>query len=178
MLPLESVPNVSEGRDAAVIGAIGDAFAAHATLLDVHSDPDHNRSVFTLVGADQGKTLEGAAIGAAAGGSLGGLLGNQVDRAEAQDQAVRQANYDVAMNRAVSPQDVVQMVASGLSDTVITEHVRSYGVTQSLNVNDLVYLKQQGVSDAVINTMQQARTPNMAAYPPGPAGSTTKGPSP
>ena len=53
MLPLESVPNVSEGRDAAVIGAIGDALAAHATLLDVHSDRDHNRSVFTLVGSEQ-----------------------------------------------------------------------------------------------------------------------------
>jgi glutamate formiminotransferase / 5-formyltetrahydrofolate cyclo-ligase len=52
VLPLESVPNVSEGRDAAVIGAIGDALAAHATLLDVHSDPDHNRSVFTLVGSE------------------------------------------------------------------------------------------------------------------------------
>jgi glutamate formiminotransferase len=53
VLPLESVPNVSEGRDAAVIGAIGAALAAHATLLDVHSDPDHNRSVFTLVGSEQ-----------------------------------------------------------------------------------------------------------------------------
>ena len=53
MLPLESVPNVSEGRDAAVIAAIGDAFARHAALLDVHSDPDHNRSVFTLVGSEQ-----------------------------------------------------------------------------------------------------------------------------
>jgi glutamate formiminotransferase len=53
VLPLESVPNVSEGRDAAVIGEIGDALEAHATLLDVHSDPDHNRSVFTLVGSEQ-----------------------------------------------------------------------------------------------------------------------------
>jgi glutamate formiminotransferase len=53
VLPLESVPNVSEGRDAAVIGAIGDALSARATLLDVHSDPDHNRSVFTLVGTEQ-----------------------------------------------------------------------------------------------------------------------------
>ena len=52
MLPLESVPNFSEGRDPAVIGAIGDAIAAHAQLLDVHSDADHNRSVFTLVGAE------------------------------------------------------------------------------------------------------------------------------
>ncbi len=52
MLPLESVPNFSEGRDAATIEAIGEALAAHARLLDVHSDADHNRSVFTLVGSD------------------------------------------------------------------------------------------------------------------------------
>lgn len=49
-LPLESVPNVSEGRDPAVIKAIGAALARRATLLDVHADVDHNRSVFTLVG--------------------------------------------------------------------------------------------------------------------------------
>ena len=50
MLPLEAVPNFSEGRDRATIDAIGDALSAHARLLDVHSDEDHNRSVFTLVG--------------------------------------------------------------------------------------------------------------------------------
>ena len=52
MLPLESVPNFSEGRDRATIDAIGDALSAHARLLDVHADPDHNRSVFTLVGSE------------------------------------------------------------------------------------------------------------------------------
>jgi glutamate formiminotransferase len=52
VLPLESVPNFSEGRDRATIDAIGDALAAHARVLDVHADADHNRSVFTLVGAD------------------------------------------------------------------------------------------------------------------------------
>jgi glutamate formiminotransferase len=45
---LEAVPNVSEGRDAAVIEAIARAFAGSARLLDVHSDPGHHRSVFTL----------------------------------------------------------------------------------------------------------------------------------
>jgi glutamate formiminotransferase len=49
-LPLESVPNFSEGRDRATIGALADALSRPAELLDVHSDPDHNRSVFTLVG--------------------------------------------------------------------------------------------------------------------------------
>jgi len=49
---LESVPNFSEGRDNATIAAIGEAIERHARLLDVHSDVDHNRSVFTLVGAE------------------------------------------------------------------------------------------------------------------------------
>jgi glutamate formiminotransferase / 5-formyltetrahydrofolate cyclo-ligase len=48
---LLAVPNVSEGRDTLAIAEIADAFAAGgAQLLDVHSDPDHNRSVMTLAG--------------------------------------------------------------------------------------------------------------------------------
>jgi glutamate formiminotransferase len=51
-LPLEAVPNFSEGRDARTIDALGGAIEEHARLLDVHVDGDHNRSVFTLVGGD------------------------------------------------------------------------------------------------------------------------------
>jgi len=51
-LPLESVPNVSEGRDPETIAALGEAFGERARVLDVHTDVDHNRSVFTLVGSD------------------------------------------------------------------------------------------------------------------------------
>jgi glutamate formiminotransferase len=52
VLPLESVPNFSEGRERTTIDAIGAALESHARLLDVHADADHNRSVFTLVGED------------------------------------------------------------------------------------------------------------------------------
>jgi glutamate formiminotransferase len=52
-LPLESVPNFSEGRDGSTIDALASALSMHARLLDVHSDEDHNRSVFTLVGSDR-----------------------------------------------------------------------------------------------------------------------------
>ena len=48
---LEAVPNVSEGRDVSAIEEIGRAFATTTVLLDVHSDADHHRSVFTLAGA-------------------------------------------------------------------------------------------------------------------------------
>lgn len=51
-LPLEAVPNFSEGREQATIEAIAESLTARARLLDVHADPDHHRSVFTLVGDD------------------------------------------------------------------------------------------------------------------------------
>jgi glutamate formiminotransferase len=49
-LPLESVPNLSEGRDERVLAELRDAMARPARLLDVHVDPDHHRSVYTVVG--------------------------------------------------------------------------------------------------------------------------------
>jgi glutamate formiminotransferase len=54
--PLESVPNFSEGRDRGTIDALATALGAHAELLDVHADADHNRSVFTLIGDEQALT--------------------------------------------------------------------------------------------------------------------------
>jgi glutamate formiminotransferase/glutamate formiminotransferase/formiminotetrahydrofolate cyclodeaminase len=51
---LEAVPNVSEGEDGDALHAIGRAFGGHGCrLLDVHSDADYGRSVFTIVGAAQ-----------------------------------------------------------------------------------------------------------------------------
>lgn len=49
---LLAIPNVSEGADIATLDAIGAAFtrSGGVTLLDVHSDPDHGRTVFTLAG--------------------------------------------------------------------------------------------------------------------------------
>ena len=63
---LLTVPNVSEGRDAARIATIGDAFTSTgARLLDVHSDPDHHRSVFTLAG-DSARVVSALVAGARA----------------------------------------------------------------------------------------------------------------
>jgi glutamate formiminotransferase / 5-formyltetrahydrofolate cyclo-ligase len=47
---LLAVPNVSEGRDDGPIDALQRAFSIGVTLLDRHSDEDHNRTVFTLAG--------------------------------------------------------------------------------------------------------------------------------
>ena len=51
MTRLVAVPNVSEGRDEAVLDAIGAAFATHADVLHRSADADHHRAVFFLAGA-------------------------------------------------------------------------------------------------------------------------------
>lgn len=49
---LECVPNISEGRDPEKIALIGEEIRKHkdVRLLDVSSDKDHHRSVFTFIG--------------------------------------------------------------------------------------------------------------------------------
>lgn len=59
-LPLECVVNVSEGRDAALLDDL--AAACGDDLLDLHTDPHHNRSVFTLVGAAAPRALTARAV--------------------------------------------------------------------------------------------------------------------
>jgi glutamate formiminotransferase / 5-formyltetrahydrofolate cyclo-ligase len=59
---LLAVPNVSEGGDRATIERLAGAFGA-LRLLDVHSDPDHGRSVLSFAG-DQSDIAEGLLAGA------------------------------------------------------------------------------------------------------------------
>ncbi|MCD6290402.1 MAG: glutamate formimidoyltransferase [Anaerolineae bacterium] len=68
---VECVPNFSEGRRSDVIQSIQDAMATvpGVRVLDVHSDPDHNRSVVTMIGVP-GSVLEAAFRGIAAAARL------------------------------------------------------------------------------------------------------------
>jgi glutamate formiminotransferase len=50
---IECVPNFSEGQDDSVIEEIV-ASVKTAKVLDLHSDPDHNRSVLTMIGSPEG----------------------------------------------------------------------------------------------------------------------------
>jgi glutamate formiminotransferase len=54
--PLECVPNVSEGRRPDVVARLAAAAssAPGVRLLDISSDPDHNRSILTLAGEPAG----------------------------------------------------------------------------------------------------------------------------
>jgi glutamate formiminotransferase len=51
----EAVPNFSEGRDAGKVARIAESVRTvpGVHVLDLHSDPDHNRSVLTFVGEEE-----------------------------------------------------------------------------------------------------------------------------
>jgi len=63
---VECVPNVSEGRDRTAVDALAAAIRAApgVTLMNVHADPDHHRSVFSFLGPPD--TIEAAALALAA----------------------------------------------------------------------------------------------------------------
>ncbi|OGB90042.1 glutamate formimidoyltransferase [candidate division WOR-1 bacterium RIFCSPHIGHO2_01_FULL_53_15] len=50
---IECVPNFSEGRDETIIEEIVESVKT-AKVVDLHSDPDHNRSVITMLGSPAG----------------------------------------------------------------------------------------------------------------------------
>jgi glutamate formiminotransferase len=101
---LEAVPNVSEGRDASAIAAVGDAFGTTARLLDVHSDVDHHRSVFTLVGEPDG-LVESLLAGIAAARDVVDLLRHE------------------GVHPRVGAADVVPVVALGSSSPTVASSV-------------------------------------------------------
>ena len=73
---LECVPNLAAGRDPAVLSVLADVCGA--TLLDLHTDVDHHRSVFTLAGpgpADAAGVMTEFARGAAVRVSIAGHQG-------------------------------------------------------------------------------------------------------
>lgn len=57
---LECVVNISEGRDRRLLDRMADA--AGTDLLDVHTDPFHHRSVFTLLGEEAPRRLARTAV--------------------------------------------------------------------------------------------------------------------
>lgn len=60
---LETVPNISEGRDRALVRELADAMeTAGAAVLDVTADADHNRAVITAVGAPAAIEEAGLAV--------------------------------------------------------------------------------------------------------------------
>ena len=122
------------------------------------SDPNHTETGALcggLLGAGAGALLAGphhaaagALIGGAAGAATGAVVGNSADREEAA------RNRYVAT--AVTTSKVIAMVQAKVSDDEIIKDVKLHGVLAKPTSDDLIVLKQNRVSDRVIDAMRSA----------------------
>ncbi len=72
----------------------------------------------------------------------------------------------VPTRRAVSVADVIALSRSGLSESVIANHIHHNGVASHPTTDDVLSLHDAGVSDFIINELQHARlTAEIAAAP-------------
>lgn len=109
-----------------------------------------------MIGGQSGHAAGGAIVGALAGATVGGLAGNAEDAREERDVAVAQAQYerDRAVQQAVTNMDLITMAQAGLSDPVIVNSVQTRGGQFDLSPGAIIELKNRGVSDNVILSIQ------------------------
>lgn len=76
--------------------------------------------------------------------------------------------------------DIVRLAKSGLSEALIVNTVKTSNETYDLSANDLVYLKENGVNDVIIEallaTKSKAVTPTAAGVPAAAAAAMTAAP--
>ncbi len=113
-----------------------------------------------VIGAATHHAGTGALIGAAAGATLGGVTGAAVDNHEQKVAAQQQAQ-----RRALGLQDVVTLTQNGTSDQIIINEINTSGTVYHLSGDEIVWLKQNGVHDCVIESMQA--TASRPLPPPG-----------
>jgi uncharacterized membrane protein len=128
-----------------------------------------------LVGAAFHNPLLGAGIGAASGATLGAVAGNQQDKRDDQVKAA------VAQQQAqmMTLTDIVSMTQQHVPDQTIINQISTTYSNFNLTAEEIIYLRQQGVSDTVITVMQQRRAvpvgyvyrqPGYYYSDPGPSG--------
>ena len=99
-----------------------------------------------IAGHQSGHGWEGAAIGAGAGAVGGGLMGRAMEKKGAPGQEGGPAVY-------LSPTQIVEMSKDGVPDEIITDEIDRTGSTYKMSSETIQYLKDNGVSDQVINYM-------------------------
>lgn len=102
-----------------------------------------------IIGQAAGNTGAGALLGAGVGALTGAAVGNAEDRKEHREAMQATATSQGPM----SIQDVVYLTQSNVHESTIIKQIQTSRTVFQLGSGDVVQLKNQGVSDNVINAM-------------------------
>jgi glutamate formiminotransferase / 5-formyltetrahydrofolate cyclo-ligase len=147
--------NISEGRDPGAVGLV--AGTAGRDLLDVHRDPDHNRTVLTLVG-------------------------EAAPRAVAQEAVAR---FDLQIHQGVHPRigvvDVVPFVplaGASLTDACRARDDFARWIARDLDVPAFLYGPERSLPDVRRSAFTALAPDHGPATPHGSAGAVAVGARP
>lgn len=104
-----------------------------------------------IIGHQSGHGGQGAAIGAATGVLAGALVGSQIEKPKSQ--GVEQSAVPVNANQ-MSLQQIIDLSSQKVSDEEIISKIRLTGSRFNLSSVDLAYLREHGVSQKVIDSLQ------------------------
>jgi surface antigen len=109
------------------------------------------------IGSATGNAGAGALIGAALGTVGGAAVGSGLDENDRRNEA-RWAQTHAALNAQppVSINDVVNLTRNGVSEDTIIAQIRTTGSTYRLSADDIIYLRSQGVTERVTQSMLAA----------------------
>jgi hypothetical protein len=96
----------------------------------------------------------GAAVGGIAGAAVGAAVGNAEDNADRRARAIAAAQAQ-PVNGPLTLEQVADMARRGIGDDVIRGQIRTSGTRYNLSPEQITWLHDNGVSDGVINEMQQ-----------------------
>jgi len=99
-----------------------------------------------ILGYQSGHPLQGAAIGGAVGAGAGAIVGVQIKKPAQDTQS--QAPVQLTI------QQIVDLTKQGVSSDEIISKIKTANPQYSLTADDIGYLRKQGVSQRVIETMQ------------------------
>ncbi len=108
--------------------------------------------------------------GAAVGGAVGAVTGAVVGSAQDADERRVKAAQAMAANQAppMTLEQIADMAHNGIGDQVIIEKIRTNGYAYNLTPEQITWLHNQSVSDAVIFEMQRRYYRPRAGYVDGP----------
>ena len=119
--------------------------------------------------ADRRAPGVGALIGGAAGAITGGLIGNSIDQQAAAQRAAQPPPPVAApQGQPLSIADIKAMAKAGVGDDIIINQIINTHSVYNLDANDIIDLRNGGVSDKVITYMMNTSANVVATEAPPP----------
>ncbi|MFH0762981.1 MAG: glycine zipper domain-containing protein [Candidatus Omnitrophota bacterium] len=101
------------------------------------------------IGSLSGNAGAGAGIGAAVGAVSGAVIGSQIEQPNQAAQATQVANPN-----QMTVQQIIDLSKQGFGDQIIIEKIKTSNSKFILTETDVKYIKEQGVSQKIIDVMQ------------------------